>query len=132
MEKIKEFPRKGGWALDEKGRVGLVFLAVFDDGTTQEEFHIVNEAGETRLIQYRMWVPSDELLATEGAVIQYRQKDGMRIEEFVPSNALSADDADLPIETYPWTALTIAPVSAIPQSRIAHLSAETLASMGYT
>lgn len=127
----KEFPRNGAWAVDGMGRCGIIFLARFDDGTTREEFHIVNEVGETKITQIRPWVLSDEMKASEGALLRSRLKDGSRLEEYVLREFLSPDDADLPIEPCPWTALSIAPVSAIPSNRIVGLSAEDLANMGY-
>jgi len=131
MAKIKDFPRPGAWAVDGTGRVGLLFRADLKDGQTREEFHVVNEAGETRLIQIRPWVPSDELRAARGAVLRSRREDGTRIEEFVAEAALGAEDADLPVEDYPFAALSIAPAAALPPARIAGLDRETLAAMGY-
>ncbi len=127
----KEFPRNGAWAIDEMGRCGIVFLARFDDSSTREEFHIVNETGETKIVQIRPWVLSDEIRASEGVFLRSRMKDGSRLEEYVPRDALAPDDMDLPIEPCPWTALSIAPVSAIPANRIVGLSAEDLKAMGY-
>ena len=127
----KDFPRNGAWAVDEMGRCGILFLAIFEDDSTREEFHIVNEYGETRIVQFRPWILTDEIKASTGALLRSRAKDGSRIEEFVMQDNLSPEDADLPIEPCPWAALSIAPVSAIPANRIAGLSAEDLKAMGY-
>jgi len=126
----KEFPREGAWAVDDRSRVGLLYRTERKDGA-REEFHIVGESGETRLIQVRPWQPSAALLASQGAVLRSRREDGTRVEEFVTADLLGPEDADLPIENYPWSALVIAPVASIPANRIAHTDAETLASMGY-
>lgn len=124
----KEFPRNGAWAIDEKGRCGILYQA---RDSTREEFHIVNEVGETKITQVRPWVLTDEMNGTTGALLRSRMNDGGRFEEFVPVGALAPEDADLPIEPCPWTALSIAPISAIPANRIAGLSAEDLKAMGY-
>lgn len=124
----KDFPRNGAWAVDEKGRCGILYQA---RDSTREEFHIVNETGETKIIQIRPWVLSDEMKASEGALLRSRLKDGSRLEEYILREFLAPEDADLPIEPCPWTALSIAPVSAIPANRIVGSSAEDLAKMGY-
>lgn len=124
----KGFPRNGAWAVDGMGRCGILYQ---DQDSAREEFHIVNETGETKIAQVRPWVLSDEMKASEGALLRYRLKDGSRLEEFVPRDALAPEDADLPIEPCPWTALSIAPVSAIPANRIVGSSAEDLKAMGY-
>ena len=124
----KDFPRNGAWAIDEKGRCGILYQA---KDSTREEFHIVNEVGETKIVQIRPWVLSDEMKASDGALLRSRMNDGGRFEEFVPVGALAPEDADLPIEPCPWTTLSIAPVSAIPANRIVGLSAEDLKAMGY-
>lgn len=124
----KGFPRNGAWAVDAMGRCGILYQ---DKDSAREEFHIVNEAGETKIVQVRPWVLSDEMKASEGALLRSRMKDGSRLEEYVLREFLTPDDADLPIEPCPWTALSIAPVSAIPANRIVGLSAEDLKAMGY-
>lgn len=124
----KGFPRNGAWAVDGLGRCGILYQ---DKDSAREEFHIVNETGETKITQIRPWVLSDEMKASEGALLRSRMKDGSRLEEYVLREFLTPDDADLPIEPCPWTALSIAPVSAIPANRIVGLSAEDLKAMGY-
>lgn len=124
----KDFPRNGAWAVDEKGRCGILYQA---KDSTREEFHIVNGVGETKVVQVRPWVLSDGMRTAEGALLRSRMNDGGRFEEFVPVGALAPEDADLPIEPCPWTALSIAPISAIPANRIVGLSAEDLKAMGY-
>lgn len=124
----KDFPRNGAWAVDEKGRCGILYQA---RDSTREEFHIVNEVGETKIVQIRPWVLTDAMKGATGALLRSRMNDGGRSEEFVPMGALAPEDADLPIEPCPWTALSIAPVSAIPANRIVGLSAESLQAMGY-
>jgi len=47
---MKEFPRNGSWAVDEKGNIGLLFLA-----GACEEFHWVDDAGSTQKVQIRPW-----------------------------------------------------------------------------
>lgn len=124
----KDFPRNGAWAIDEKGRCGILYQA---RDSTREEFHIVNEVGETKIVQIRPWVLTDEMKGATGALLRSRMNDGGRLEEFVPVGALAPEDADLPIEPCPWTALSIAPISAIPANRIVGLSEEDLKAMGY-
>lgn len=124
----KGFPRNGAWAVDEVGRCGILYQ---DHNSAREEFHIVNEMGETKIVQIRPWVLSDDMKTSEGALLRSRMKDGSRLEEYVPRDALDPDDMDLPIEPCPWTELSIAPVSTIPANRIAGLSAEDLNAMGY-
>lgn len=124
----KDFPRNGAWAVDELGRCGILYQA---KDSNREEFHIVNETGETKIVQLRPWVLSDDMKTSEGALLRSRMKDGSRLEEYVLREFLAPEDADLPIEPCPWTKLSIAPVSAIPANRIAGLSAEDLKAMGY-
>lgn len=124
----KDFPRNGAWAVDENGRCGILYQA---RDSTREEFHIVNEVGETKIVQIRPWILTDEMKGATGALLRSRMTDGGRFEEFVLVGALSPEDADLPVEPCPWTKLSIAPVSAIPANRIAGLSAEDLKAMGY-
>jgi len=124
----KDFPRNGAWAVDENGRCGILYQA---RDSTREEFHIVNEVGETKIVQIRPWILTDEMKGATGALLRSRMTDGGRFEEFVLVGALAPEDADLPVEPCPWTKLSIAPVSAIPANRIAGLSAEDLKAMGY-
>jgi len=47
---MKAFPRNGAWAIDEKGKVGVLFLA-----GDREEFHQVDDVGFTQKVQIRPW-----------------------------------------------------------------------------
>jgi hypothetical protein len=54
MERQKPFPCPGAWAVDENGRVGVLFLATFGQ-MARTEFHPVNEVGETTIPLVREW-----------------------------------------------------------------------------
>ena len=50
------FPRKGAWAVDEGGNVGVLFEGVTPEGNPQMEFHKVDAVtGETVTIVPRDW-----------------------------------------------------------------------------